>query len=178
MALIRRMARLFRADFHAVLDRVEEPEILLRQALREMEEDLLRDEQACKRLEREQQLLATKSGELERLRSSLCDELDICFAADKEDLARPLVRRRLEAERALDLLARRRDVLATQRGRLAQRLSDNRGRYEGMRQKAELFDEQQRDTGGPGDWPGIDVRVRDEDVEVALLRERQRRAAK
>ena len=38
MALMTRVARLFRADLHAVLDRIEEPEVLLRQALREMED--------------------------------------------------------------------------------------------------------------------------------------------
>jgi hypothetical protein len=47
-----------------------------------------------------------------------------------------------------------------------------------MRQKAELFDEQQREPDGISAWQGPDIRVRDEDVEVALLKERQRRAAK
>ena len=32
MALITRMARLFTADVHAVLDRIEEPEVVLKQA--------------------------------------------------------------------------------------------------------------------------------------------------
>ena len=40
MALITRISRLFKADFHAVLDQIEEPEQLLRQAIREMEDDL------------------------------------------------------------------------------------------------------------------------------------------
>jgi hypothetical protein len=68
--------------------------------------------------------------------------------------------------------------VATQLDRLAQRLGDNRTRYENMRQKAELFDEQQREPDGIAAWQGSDIRVRDEDVEVALLKERQRRAAK
>ena len=37
MALINRLSRLFKADFHAVLDQIEEPELLLKQAIREME---------------------------------------------------------------------------------------------------------------------------------------------
>jgi phage shock protein A len=40
MALINRVARLFRADFHAVLDQIEEPELMLRQAIRDMAEEL------------------------------------------------------------------------------------------------------------------------------------------
>ena len=46
MTLITRLSRLFRADFHAVLDRIEEPETLLRQAIREMEEEIACQEQA------------------------------------------------------------------------------------------------------------------------------------
>jgi len=40
MALINRISRLFKADFHAVLDHIEEPEALLKQAIRDMEDDL------------------------------------------------------------------------------------------------------------------------------------------
>lgn len=178
MALITRVARLFRADFHAVLDRVEEPDILLRQAIREMEENLAHDEKAYQRQRQEADQLAKKATELERSHTALNEELDVCFAADKEDLARTLIRRRLETERSLQLVQQRREGLAAQLDQLAQRLGDNRTRYESMRQKAELFDEQQREPDGIPVWQAADIRVRDEDVEVALLKERQRRAAK
>ena len=36
MALINRISRLFQADFHAVLDQIEEPEQILKQAIRDM----------------------------------------------------------------------------------------------------------------------------------------------
>jgi phage shock protein A len=178
MALINRVTRLFRADFHAVLDRVEEPEILLRQAIREMEEDLARDEQTYQRHEREREQLVKRESEFKQLTRSLAEELDVCFSADKEDLARALMRRKLETERSLQLLIRRRETIATQLNRLAQRLEENRSRCESMRQKAALFDEQNRVTDTADAWSGIDVRVRDEDVEVALLKERQRRSGK
>ena len=44
MAMMNRLTRLFQADFHAVLDRIEEPDALLHQALRDMEDALARDE--------------------------------------------------------------------------------------------------------------------------------------
>ena len=44
MALINRISRLFKADFHAVLDHIEEPEALLKQAIRDMEDDLAKTE--------------------------------------------------------------------------------------------------------------------------------------
>ena len=54
MALVNRISRLFSADFHAVLDRIEEPDLLLRQAIREMEEELAKSEQRIRCLERDQ----------------------------------------------------------------------------------------------------------------------------
>ena len=53
MALIKRLSRLFAADLHAVLDQIEEPEALLKQAVREMEEELARRAARLKALERE-----------------------------------------------------------------------------------------------------------------------------
>ncbi|RLA35148.1 MAG: hypothetical protein DRR11_01080, partial [Gammaproteobacteria bacterium] len=46
MALINRISRLFKADFHAVLDQIEEPEQLLKQAIRDMEDELATTEQS------------------------------------------------------------------------------------------------------------------------------------
>lgn len=175
MALIARLARLLRADLHAVLDRVEEPEVLLRQSLREMEEALTRDEQTFRRRERDQEQLSKREADLQQALATLGKELDVCFAAEQEDLARSLVRRRLETDRSLQLLLRRRRDLASLNDQLARRLDDQRARYQGLRQQAELFDTQQQREPAE-DWTDIDVRVRDEDVEVALLRERQRRS--
>ena len=66
MALITRIGRLFSADLNAVLDRIEEPDVLLKQALREMEEDLQRDAQQLKLYIKENSLLALKSEELSK----------------------------------------------------------------------------------------------------------------
>lgn len=176
MALISRVARLFRADFHAVLDRVEEPETLLRQAVREMEEDLARDQRRLARQEHESARLEKQKAGLRQRLSSLSGELDVCLDADKEDLARSLIRRRLEAERSLQLIEQRLETLVSEREQLVRRLDENRSRYESMRQKTELFDEQRRDAETESGWTDMDIRVRDEDVEIALLKERQRRA--
>ena len=63
MALITRLTRLFRADVHAVLDRIEEPDVLLRQAVRDMEEECGRDAQRVALLGREQELLAARAAD-------------------------------------------------------------------------------------------------------------------
>jgi phage shock protein A len=177
MALITRMSRLFRADVNAVLDRIEEPGVLLRQAVREMEDDLAGDEQRARLLEHEQHELDVRLAEIERVLHELGEQLETCFDSGKDDLARVLVRRRLEAEQQRRLLAGRRDVLAGTRAALRRRLDDNRRRLEAMRQKSELLADDEVDR-REAQWSGSDVAVRDEDVEVAFLREKQRRAGR
>lgn len=176
MALITRVARLFRADFHAVLDRIEEPDVLLRQALREMEDDLAEVEQGIKRMEHECEQLLLREQDLKSTQETLDEELDVCFSAGKDDLARPLMKRKLETQRALQLLAQRLEALRAKLSLHRRRLDENRTRYESLRHKAEVFNAQQRDSNPLGDWAVPDIAVRDEDVEVALLREKQRRA--
>ena len=63
MALVTRLSRLFRADLNAVLDRLEEPEMLLRQAVREMEEEVDREELQARSIALELQQVARRRAD-------------------------------------------------------------------------------------------------------------------
>ena len=176
MALITRVSRLFQADFHAVLDRIEEPEVLLRQAVREMEEDLARDEQHSKILHHEQGQLIARETDLEQSLHDIEEELDVCFESGNDDLARTSIKRKLEAQRFCKGLSRRRQALQETLKNLNTRLRENRARLESMRQKAELLAEKNTRARPADNWALADISVRDEEVEVALLREKQQRS--
>lgn len=179
MALITRITRLFRADLHAVLDRIEEPDVLLRQAVREMEAELEGDEQRLRRMQHEQARIAARRQELTQALARMEPELDLCFASAREDLARALVKRQLETQRGADLLARREAALRDLIAALAARIAENRARLDGMRQKAELLAEEVAGGVAADACPNGDLAagtgVRDEEVEVAFLREKHRR---
>jgi phage shock protein A len=175
MALITRVSRLFRADMHAVLDRIEEPDVLLRQAVREMEEDLAGDEQRIKLLNHEHGQRTARQDELGRSLAEIEQELDVCFDSGKGNLARTLIRRKLEAQRFLRFLARRRETLEETLSGLKARLEENRTRLESMRQKADLLAVEDSVAHSRDNWGEPDMQVRDEDVEVAFLREQQKR---
>ena len=98
MALITRISRLFQADVHAVLDRIEEPVAVLRQAVREMEEALRDDERQLKLLVHEAGQLEKRGDDLKESLLQIEDELEICFYHEKDELARTLIRRKLESE--------------------------------------------------------------------------------
>jgi phage shock protein A len=172
MALINRVSRLFQADINAVLDRIEEPELLLRQAIREMEEELGRDERRVRDLGYERDRLEDQRVELGEAMARYEEELDLCFASGKDDLARTLVRRKLESQECLRTVSRQLGKLNESLSELGRRLSEDQQRLEAMRQKAEVLTP---DT-GPGDFrPVADACIGDEDVEVAFLREQAKR---
>ena len=175
MALITRVSRLFRADLHAVLDHIEEPEALLRQAMREMQEALDHDERQVKRLQLEQGQIVARQTDLEHSQAQVEDELDICFRSDKDDLARKLIKRKLEAQRFSRFLARKRQALEESLGVLRTRLEENQARLQGMRQKAELLAEEDSSRQSEASWNTPDFSMREEDVEVAFLREKHQR---
>jgi len=175
MALITRVSRLFQADFHAVLDRIEEPEVLLRQAVREMQEELARDEQRGRLMHHEQGQLTARETELEQSLQDIKEQLDVCFDTGNDDLARACIRRKLEAQRFCKGLAHKRRALQEALDELDKRLGENRSRLESMQQKAELLAEESARTRPADNWSLADIRIGEEDVEVAFLREKQHR---
>lgn len=181
MALITRVSRLFRADVNAVLDRMEEPQLLLRQAIREMEEALDREAQRRKLIGLELKQIITRQTDLQAGLPEIEEELDLCFDTGNEDLARALLKRKLESERLVKFLSRKRDELQEAAVDLAKRIEQNGARLEGMRQKAQLLLGADRNEDRVALWADPDLArqfaVDDDDVELAFLREQQRRAA-
>ena len=175
MALITRLSRLFQADLHAVLDRIEEPDTLLRQSIREIQEALDVDVQQIKRLQLEQGQLTARQTEVERSLKQIDEELDVCLASDKEVLARKLIKRKLEAERFGEFLSRKRRIMEENLDEITTRVEENRTRLDSLRQQAELLAETESNTQSESYNFTPDFSVHEEDVEVAFLREKQRR---
>ena len=180
MALMTRMTRLFRADAHAVLNRLEEPVALVRQAVREMEAALEADEHARRRLDRHHSEALARQAALARGIDNTNHELDVCFEAGNEKLARTLLRRRLEAERLHAALGRRVDEVTEALAGIDAKLDENRARLEAMRQKAELLAEEEPAERDATSWGDRELErglhVGDDEVEIALLKELKRRA--
>ena len=178
MALISRISRLFSADIHAVLDRIEEPELLLRQAIREMEEEFESCERRIRLAQQEQAQLSAQEEEAEQSLQRMDDELDLCFESGKEDLARKVVGRKLETGNVLQQLngkyAFNRLLLAD----LGAAVAEQGEQLQNMRQKAELYLQREEGQGYATAYPGMilpESHASDDDIEVALLREKQKR---
>jgi phage shock protein A len=181
MALISRISRLFKADFHAVLDQVEEPYMLLKQAVREMEEELNAGEMRQRDALFERDDLKAQHEDMQQALNDIDEELDICFEDDKSDLARALIKRKLQTQRVFKSVSSRLEAAEKALLEGKKLLAENHASLESARQKAELFTErsphQACGSASPGDmaWSPHELVVSDSDVEVAFLREKRRR---
>ncbi|WP_020407820.1 PspA/IM30 family protein [Hahella ganghwensis] len=178
MALFNRFIRLFKADMHAVMDHLEEPDVLLRQAIREMEEEVDQGARQLKARQIEQQQIQSRISTLQESVDNIQDQLNLCFEADNDLLAKTLLRRRLESDRLIKQLKQQDHRLSEEIRTLTKTQEDQHHRLEAMQQKAAVFDTADDSPHKESAWNealnGMD-RITDEDVEVAFLQEQQKR---
>lgn len=175
MALITRLARLWRADINALLDRLEAPDLVLAQAVREMEQAI----------DGERRLLARHMADTERLaaleagcRATLeqtAAALEDCLSEERDDLARALIRRRLETERQRQQIEGRRMRLAGECDQVRRRIAEREARLAGLRARAALVEDPARESEPEGAPLAPASAVRDEEVEIALLQAKRLR---
>ncbi len=139
MAIANRIRRHFHADVHAVLDIIEEPEAILKQAIREMQEalDLKRA-----RLARDQRNLASlKAAEAysqEQL-AKVQKDVKLCLRQGSEDLARKTVGRKLALEKHVAVVQQRISAGEKLHEKNKQEIDLQQGQLESIIEKAKLF---------------------------------------
>ena len=177
MALITRISRLFRADFNAVLDRIEEPDVLLKQALREMEEDVHSDEQQLKLLLNDYSQSELKIKEIKGNVEQVNQELDICFESNETELARSQVKRKLEMQRYEKHLKSKLTSLEKRKSELENRISENKERLTSMQQKLDLLINDETLKQGDEVFSNVNMTINKDEIEMAFLKEKQARGA-
>lgn len=181
MAFFNRLSRWFRADLHALLDRMEEPGPLLKQALREMEEALAQSAQQLAALERELAQARRRREVLATRVRTAAEELELCFGTNQAQLLRPLMRRKLETERLAAQVEESVRQLEAEHERRQSQLGIQQQQLTELRAQVLLIDEDAVVTpaaagaaaGGFAESAGVS----ETDVDLALLREQQRRTA-
>ena len=175
MAITKRIIRVFKADIHGIIDGLEEPEAMLKQAIRDMEEELAEGEaERQQTIEQEEQISRIRKHCAE-LKDETERQIELCFEADNETLARTFVRRKLECEQRLKYLAQRETALQTTKAELERRLLAQREKLACVKEKMEIFCKAQLQPSEK--TAGDDFFVSEEQIEVAMLEERRRRQA-
>ncbi len=174
MALITRLSRLFKADFHAVIDQLEEPDIVLRQAVREMQDVVTKGDTSLANLSQERERLEQAMTELSNSLKQTDEELDICFTSGKDELSKRLIKRKLENTNRLDRLRSNQLHLHQQSDELKNQQTGRKSILESMQQKVALLANEPHQV-GPSSAP-TDTVITEADIEIAFLKEQQKRA--
>jgi phage shock protein A len=177
MTIVNRLQRLLVSDVHAVLERIEEPALILRQSIREMEEVLQSQRHELARCEARRQRLTRRGEELHTRIAELDEQLDASIKAQRMDTARNIVRRKLEVRATGDVMAQRTDAVQQQIATLQQCVAERSAELEALKEKVELFGDDEPASTDTAAEPLRPV-IGDQDVEAALLSELERRAAR
>lgn len=172
MTVLTRLSRLFRADLHALLDRMEAPDVLLQQAIRDMEGEIQLQQQEHKKRALEQQQLQRRCNDLQERLQQQETELDLCLDAGNDALTRALLRRRLEQEQTLRLLQQRLQMLAEKMRGADTELQQQQRELKALREQAEVLLQTPSSTRDAADA----CAVTEADVELALLKAKSRRS--
>lgn len=139
MGILSRMFRLCKADVHGVMDQLEDKGLLLKQHLREMENNLKEKEAQLKKLEysyrQAERDLAVRKEQVEKLEM----DLDLAVRKEKDDIARMLIRKRRVYQGNWEQLIHQIEKLKEERDRLAETLDKHRMQYEQLKVKAASF---------------------------------------
>lgn len=179
MTLIARITRLCKADLHGILDGLEEPEEVIKQAIRDMEEDIATQESRLADLHAVLQRLEREAQETTAAMQEIAQHIDTCFAAENEPLAKNLIRQRLEIARRAKGIARAHEETRAHRDELATRIAAQKAQLAAVVQKLKWYEETRAShvwTSSPGSPLRSEYVVTDEEVEVAFLEEKRRRS--
>ena len=173
MTLITRITRLFKADLHGILDGLEEPEEVIKQAIRDMEEDIAIPERRLEELHASLQRLEREAQEITAAMQEIEQHIDTCFAAANESLAKNLIRQRLEMARSAKGIARAQEETRAQSDELATRIATHKAQLASVVQKLRAYEETAASPCAPLQSGSV---ITDDEVEVAFLEEKRRRS--
>lgn len=178
MSIVTRVLRIFKADLHGILDAVEEPEAILRQALREMEEEIANTEAQLKRLERQEERLEKNRQDYTKQHQELEQEIGFCLNENNETLAKSLIRKKLEIVQWLKEISSQLCCVNDEKVLLTAELDDRKDKLKSIREKQGLFAARYKNDwteqlDGSDDHLGSKS-ITEEDVELELLHQKQR----
>lgn len=174
MAIFTRLARLLRADLHALLDRMEAPDVLLQQSLREMTAELQQRQQEQQRRKQQLHALQQRSQTLQQQCDQQQSELALCLDGDNDTLARTLLRRQLEAVQLIQQLQQQHQRVQSEFDQAAAELQQRQSELQSLQAQAECWLDQAAEANP------VDVEARyavtEADVELALLKAKKVRS--
>ena len=179
MTLITRLARLFKADVHGMLDWLEEPEAMLKQAVRDMETEIEQGEHTLAELQRRDQKLKAFEDGLRQTLTELEVHIDVCLEEDNDDLVRAAIRKKLEAEHRLRATVQTAAALTAEQEAQQRKLNEQQEQLSAIVEKMQLFVDSSLHASTQEPYTTFErstLAVSDTEVEIAFLHTKRQRA--
>ncbi len=189
MPIVNRVKRLFQADVHALLDVIEEPEAVLKQAIREMQESLDQKQGQLARSGRQLDALRNQGARLAAEHSRAETDLELCLKNGPEELTRRTIARRLALQKQAAVVQQRLVDLEKLRKKQRSAIEIQQSQLESIVEKSRIFvpEASEEDsayavadsiltareyrTSSPyGTGTGTSLHVSDEEVELEWMR--------
>ncbi len=175
MSILSRISRLFKADIHTILDRLEEPETILKQAVRDMQDEVDKATGAIAALNQQQERLQQKLQSVSEQIKKQQQQLDFCLRENNTALCKSVIRKKLQAELSFQELSELLTNISGEKQNLITKTDERKEKLQAIRDKLILFSEQTEINEA---MPASDLNsiISQDDVELALLYEQQRYA--
>ncbi|MBX3069580.1 MAG: PspA/IM30 family protein [Thermomicrobiales bacterium] len=145
MGITDRVSRIIRANINDLLDRAEDPEIMIDQILRDMASSIDDARGQVATMVAQEKLLEGDFAEAEKLTTAWGEKAERAVAAGKDDLAREALRRKRDSSENAGLYAEQLEVQRHAVGRLKQQLGQLESKYQAtLSQRDSLLARQKR----------------------------------
>ena len=175
MTIMTRFIRLFKADVHGVMDQLEDKELLLKQYLREMETSLDQKEAHLNTLStRIDRLDAHTRRQTDEI-NKIDQDVNLALSREKNDIARILIRRRLNIEAAVGDIKDQISAASKEKARLEETVREQQVQYETLKARAETWHQRSENepfASAARSFPKdvSSIYIRDEQIELELIR--------
>lgn len=129
MGIMMRLMRLCKADIHGIMDQLEDKSLLLKQYLRDMEEDLDRKEAGLKTIVASREQAQRDYERCTRDCEKLDQDIEAAIEKDKDDIARSLIKKLKPLAYHCDQLGRHVHALEWETSKLQQCVEEQRLQY-------------------------------------------------
>ena len=178
MAIIARIVKIFKADIHGVMDRLEDRRLLLKQHLRDMEEVLQRQEARLRQMTADRNQKQKDLADYRQQYEVLNHDLTVALRKNKDDIARMLIRKMRPLENMSEELTRHLDALNEERIQFKNHLMQQRLRYEQLKYRTTEYlrrtqmQQWDKDVIDPNSADVYEA-LTDEEIELELLKHKE-----
>lgn len=176
MTIITRFIRLCKADIHGVMDHLEDKELLLKQYLRDMEDDLNAEKTRLGQLTAANEGSRRFFGKYENEIARIEDEIETAIQKEKDDIARFLIRKSRPYMQMRNQTSRQMEAAEDEISQLKTRIEQRQAQLKDIQRRAREYSETIKagtDLFDIGDVENDDA-FTEEEIELELFRRKEK----